>query len=581
MATSSTSTYTVDQNGNMVSTGGTGMAPVNPINAGQSSVGLAPTPVSQDPYSIFNSKLADMLVAAQKQSQSNNTLLGGAKDALTSESVAPAGPQPFNPGVFSGSQVQGQETLQAGFQPAITSISTQEANTAAAMTGIQGTISSLQAATQPLVLQPGQSLVSRDGTVIKAGHSYTAQINPLSGLMDGFDQNTGTWASEDAGAHQPTPAPQSNSDLVGGVDFSGSATSTKPYATDPNYASEVDNLYNQIKQAMPIPSAQGIDTFISSQVGGKGNVTGQMIINASSQYGIDPLLLASVLGHESDFGTAGAGAKTMNAGNVGNNGTTTQTFKSWQAGVNAAAAELARRMPGNKNAGPAPTPTTPTKTSPVGGSFSPEATTKVSQLPQAMQQYADAGPLGIAYINEDRVPDALKQSVQTLSARAGIPFVTAADVSGVKSIETVLNNLDSMQNLANKNLGGGTIGHIVDSTIGFAAQGLQTGWGIQLGLFDNYRDTAIKAVQALAGGAGSGLRINGAEIAANTQNLPQASDSKENAIAQIKQLKQMIYTNLANTFPYAMAKVIDPQGNTGSIPIGNLAQAIQQGYNVQ
>lgn len=581
--TPQTATYTVNQNGNMNSTGAGGMVPVpaaNPIGNGSQSVGLAPTPAS-DPYTVFNQRLADMLITAQKQSASNNTLLGGAKDKLTTESVAPAGPQAFNPQIFSGSQVAGQEALEKGFQPAITSIATQEANTAAAMGGISDTIKSLQDSTQPIVLQPGQSLVSRDGTVIKPGHQYTPQINPLTGLMDGFDTNTGTWASGDAGNAVVTPPPQSNSDLVGGVDFSGAATSTKPYAADPNYAQEVDSMYTQIKNSSPIASAQTIDAFIKSQVGGKSPVTGQMIISAASQYQIDPNLLAAVLGHESDFGTSGAATTTMNAGNVGNTGTSTQNYKSWQAGVNAAASEIARRMPGNPAAQPAKTATASTATSPVGGQFSPEATAKLQQLPPSMQKYADAGPLGIAYFNADRVPADLVQSVQTLSAKAGIPFVTSADVSGIKSIESVLSNLDSMKALATKNLGTGVLGHLNDSTIGAANEALQTGWGINLGLFDNYRDTAIKAVQALAGGAGSGLRINGAEIAANTENLPKSGDSQENAIANISQLKQLIYINLANTFPYAMAKVTAPDGSTGNMPIGNLSQAILKGYSVQ
>lgn len=568
-----------DGNGNW-----TGSPPnmVNVTNGGASTLGsLAPHPnVPSDPYSIFNNRLADMLQNATNQSISNNKLLGGAKDTLTSLSVAPGGVKSFDPSIFSGSQVQGQETLRAGFQPAITSISTQMANTAAATEGIKSTIGALQESTQPIILQPGQSLVSRDGTVLREGHSYTPQINPLTGLMDGFDQVKGTWASQDSGSSPLSSPPSSNSDLVAGIDFSGAATSTKPYATDPNYASEVENMYTQIQRSSPIPTAQSIDQFIQSHVGGKGNVSGQMIMSAAAQYQIDPNALAAVLGHESGFGTAGAGAKTMNPGNVGNTGTSTRNYNSWQAGVNAAAYELARRMPGNKNAVKINTASTQTATSPVGGQFSPQATQKLGQLPQSMQQYADAGPLGVAFINADKVPDALKQSVQTLSARAGIPYVQAADAGAVKSIQTVLNNLDSMQTLAKNNLASGVWGHAKDSILGALNQWTQTEWGRNLGLFDNYRDTAIKAVQALAGGAGSGLRINAGEIMANVQNLPKSSDNLENATAQIQQLRQLIYTQMATSFPYAMAKVVSSSGAVGKMPIGSLSAAIQAGYKV-
>lgn len=569
---------TFDKNGMPIVQPGAGQVDVT--GGGTSTLGsLAPHPnVSSDPYSIFNSRLSDMLVTAQNQSVANKALLSGAKDTLTTTSVAPAGVTPFNPEVFAPSQVAGNETLRKGFEPAITSISTQMENTAAATAGIKGTIESLQASTQPIILQPGQSLVTRDGTVLKSGHSYTAQINPLTGLVDGFDQNTGTWASGDnSGSSAP---PTSDSSLVGGVDFSGSSTSTKPYATDPNYATEVDSMYSQIQKTNPMPTAAGIDSFITSQVGGKGNVTGQMIMGAAAQYQIDPNLLAAVLGHESDFGTAGVGAKTMNPGNVGNTGASQQSYKSWQAGVNAAAYEIARRMPGNSNAKAAAATPGSTGTSPVGGSFSPEAQAKIAQLPASMQSYVDAGPVGIAYINSDKVPDALKQSVQTLSARAGVPYAQPADANAVKSIQTVLNNLDSMQKLAKENLASGVLGHVKDATLGVLNQSLQTDWGIKLGLFDNYRDVAIKSVQALAGGAGSGLRINMGEIEANLQNLPQATQSSEKALAAVRQLRQIIYTQLAPTFPYAMVKVADANGTSGSIPVGNLDKAIQQGYSV-
>lgn len=337
--------------GSMKSAGAPGMVDVT--GGGASSLGsLAPSAKGggSDPYSIFNSQLANMLVTAQQQNSQNNTLLGGAKDTLTTESVNPAGVQPANPGIFAQDQVANQQNLQKGFQPIVSSINTQLTNSQNNMAQLENTITGLQTAEQPIVLQPGQSLVARDGTVLQAGHSYTVQINPKTGLQDGFDQNTGTWASEDTAGGVTTSPPTSAASLVGGIDFSGNATSTKPYAVDPNYSSEVDSMYNQILKVSPVPSATGLDSFINSQVGGKGNVTGQMIMNAASTYKVDPNILAAVLAHESDFGTAGAGAKTFNPGNVGNTGTSTQTFSSWQQGVNAAAQALAVRMPGNPNA---------------------------------------------------------------------------------------------------------------------------------------------------------------------------------------------------------------------------------------
>lgn len=591
-----TSAFQIDPvTGSMTSTGSPGMVDVT--GGGASSFGNLSLNAQgkngaqgSDPYSIFNNQLASMLVTAQQQNSQNNTLLGGAKDALTTESVNPAGAQPANPQIFAQDQVTNQQNLQKGFQPAVTSINTQLTNSQNNMSQLENTITGLQTAEQPMILQPGQSLVSRDGTVLQQGHSYTPQINPMTGLTDGFDINSGEWASQvNGGTSNTTTAPTSNSDMVGGVDFSGNATSTLPYAKDPNYASEVDSMYNQILKVNAVPTATGLDSFIKSQVGGSASVTGQMIMNSAAQYKVDPNLLAAVLGHESDFGTAGAGAKTFNPGNVGNNGTSTVTYGSWQQGVNAAAQAVAARMPGNPNAANAGKQTNVqggTLNSPTGGAFSTEASQKVQQLPKAMQPFVTAGPLGVAYVQLSTVPQALQQSVQTLATRAGIPIVQDADVSAIKAIQTVLNNLDSMETLAKTNLSSGGFmgsigGHLKDALLGPLNEAAQSDWGQQLGRFDNYRDTAIKAVQALAGGAGSGLRINGAEIQANTQNLPNSGDSQQNALTQIQNLRQMIYTQMAPSFPYAMVPVVDPNGQTGSLPAGNLDAAIKIGYKLQ
>lgn len=521
-----------------------------------------------DPYTIFNKNIASLIKQIQSAQVSGNQNLGAAKDALNTESVTSA---PYDKTMTPSANISTIGSMPSAFAPAVTSIATQEANTGTALGNLKDSLSTMAGIFQPVAVSPGQSLVTPQGQTVKQGHSYTPTLNPTTGLMDGFDQNTGTWQSNDG----------ANSSVVGGVDFSGQATSTGAYATDPNYAKEVGGIYNTLTKTYGQPTADTVDTYIKGHAK-SSPVTGQMIMNAAAQYNVDPNLLTAVLAHESDFGTAGAATSTNNPGNVGNtdNGST-RTFKSWQQGVNAAANELARRAVPTTAGTNQPATPAPAETSPVGGTFTPVAAQKIQMLPTAYQSYVDAGPLGVAYINDDRVPDNVKDGLKTMASRAGIPYVQPADVGAIKSIEAVLSNLDSMQTLADKNLGSGLTGRALDATLGQGAELLQTEWGRQLGLFDNYRDTAIKAVQALAGGAGSGLRINGAEIAANTQNLPKSSDNLENATANIKQLKQLIYTQLGTTFPYASVPVVSPSGQTGTIPAGNLSAAIKQGYKVQ
>lgn len=538
--------------------------------------GAQATGGTQDAYTKFNQNLASILTQIQKAQAAGTANLGGARDALTSESVTAAGP--YDKTMTPDANIAALRGMPGAFAPAVTSVNTQLENTNTGIANLGTEIGALETAYKPIAVSPGQSLVTPDGTRISQGHSYTPQINPNTGLLDGFDQNTGTWSSQDRSGAGGTAGGASHPGISDAVEkVFGKSNPIGAYATDPNYVSEISGLYQTISGLNVAGNPEALQAYIDNNAKG-APVTAAMIQNAASTYGLDPALLTTVLLHESDFGTAGAGAKTMNPGNQGNTGTSTQSYNSWQQGVLATAKNLSNRINAVQNQ-PAAAPAA-AETSPVGGAFSAEAGQKVSQLPQALQSYADAGPLGVAYINDDRVPDNMKQSLQILASRAGIPYVQPSDVNALKSIEAVLGNLNSMQALANKNLNSGILGHAEDSILGGINQAAQTDWGNQLGLFDNYRDTAIKAVQALAGGAGSGLRINGAEIAANTQNLPSASDSKENALLQVKQLKQLIYTQLATTFPYAKVQVQDANGNSGTIPAGNLNAAISRGASV-
>lgn len=125
--------------------------------------------------------------------------------------------------------------------------------------------------------------------------------------------------------------------VVGGIDF-GAANGVGAYASDVN--GEVTGVS---RAYATLSAGTDISTYIQNNAP-NSPVTASMINSAAAANGIDPNILAAVLANESNFGTAGAGAKTMNPGNVGNtdNGST-KTMSSWQAGVDAAAKQLARR----------------------------------------------------------------------------------------------------------------------------------------------------------------------------------------------------------------------------------------------
>ncbi len=145
-----------------------------------------------------------------------------------------------------------------------------------------------------------------------------------------------------------TPAPYSGKTVVGGIDFGNMPTGVGAYATDiGSELAGVGRSYNEITGVMgQNPTAAGLDSYIQNNAKGSP-VTGQMIIDAAKQANISPAILAATLNNESQFGTAGVGARTNNPGNVGNTGTSTTQIETWQAGVQATAQQLARRSVSN------------------------------------------------------------------------------------------------------------------------------------------------------------------------------------------------------------------------------------------
>lgn len=176
-------------------TTGPNMVPVttNSNPSGTTSVGLSP---KVDPYNTFNQNVATILKQIQGAQVSGNANLTGAKNFLTTESVNPNN-STFDPSVFSGSQVQGQETLQKGFEPAVTSINDQLVNTNRSLDTLGSNLSTMANTMKPEVISAGQSLVTKDGTVLQRAPSYLPpQIRPDTGNLDSFDQANGVWRSD-------------------------------------------------------------------------------------------------------------------------------------------------------------------------------------------------------------------------------------------------------------------------------------------------------------------------------------------------------------------------------------------------
>lgn len=114
----------------------------------------------------------------------------------------------------------------------------------------------------------------------------------------------------------------------------------KSYATDPTHEAKIQSILNGIGK---FKSVEQIDAYIKSKYP-NSPVTGNMIANASAEYGVSWEMMVAIMAQDSSMGTAGKAVRTKNPGNVGNTDDgSTQNFNSWQEGVNAVAKNLAWR----------------------------------------------------------------------------------------------------------------------------------------------------------------------------------------------------------------------------------------------
>ncbi len=119
--------------------------------------------------------------------------------------------------------------------------------------------------------------------------------------------------------------------IVSGVDITS-------YATDPKHEQKITNIVEKLPET---GDTFYYDTYIKS-IAPQSPVTGQMVLNASSTYGVDPRLVLAIIQNDSSFGTKGKAVTTLNPGNVGNDDEgNIRKYKSWNEGVLAVAKWLA------------------------------------------------------------------------------------------------------------------------------------------------------------------------------------------------------------------------------------------------
>ncbi len=173
---------------------------------------------------------------------------------------------------------------------------------------------------------------------------------------------------------------------------------------------------------------------------------------------------------------------------------------------------------------------------------------------------------GNKYVDLSTVTDKnQKAALQNAAQVAGIPPVTDVNASKINAIDDTRSNLDQIssqfekvgyENGFTKLLGGGGISNSVESFFGNA----------DIGSFNAWRTAAINSIQALAGGTGSGLRINQAEINSAMENdIPNKNDT-----IAVGKAKLAVLRNQLNNWENQLLGVSGaaPAGEGGAVPAG-------------
>lgn len=241
---------------------------------------------------------------------------------------------------------------------------------------------------------------------------------------------------------QYIPLSGSSAGGVNGYDIS-------TYASNPQYPQEISNLATQIGQVSTAAEAQN---YISNRAP-NSPITGDMIIQAAQQYGVDPTMMLAIMTQETQLGTdSSKGSAQNNFGNVGNTDSLMAAGGSVaksdpQAGVNAVAQWLSNHKAGAIT-GAAPT-------GPGANIADPATGLTPNGLYAAALQYAANGTMpSLGLGSAPQTKNARQQIISTagaiLAANGGtIAGNKAAIASNAASLTQQTNYLNTIQRSVN------------------------------------------------------------------------------------------------------------------------------------
>jgi hypothetical protein len=183
-------------------------------------------------------------------------------------------------------------------------------------------------------------------------------------------------------------------------------------------------------------------------------------------------------------------------------------------------------------------------------------TQQAGGIPPQLGTYLQAS--GGEYVNEDKVPTNQRDTMKMLAAQNGIPFLTTGDVQSIQAIDYTKYNLQQLNSVVQQVLAPGLGGRITNPIKGLVNNLLQN--DPRLVAFNQARETAIKQIQSLVAGSGSGFRLTQPEIEQAVSQLPTQNDSLEYANAKLAWINSFLDTKKQ----LGLTGKITPQGGSSS-----------------
>lgn len=173
----------------------------------------------------------------------------------------------------------------------------------------------------------------------------------------------------------------------------------------------------------------------------------------------------------------------------------------------------------------------------------------VQNLPASLQGAVRKLADGTPYFDANQLTDAQIPMAQSYAYSTHIPYLNKADASKLGDISVTQANIKDFTDLVKNTLTNSSIpGAGVVSGIAGTFSGNYLG-GETAKKFDSMRTIALNAIQGLAGGSGSGFRLNASEISTAVSNLPTIYDTQGQAMVKLNAINAQLNKWIAQAIP--------------------------------